>query len=141
MGYSTQFEGELKFTTELTATQLGKVNSFFGEDCRDHPEWVGAEGLYGVDLELLKDFSGLRWNGAEKTCGLVQVINMIVMNMREQWPNFGLKGKMLAQGDEVGDLWELVIGDDGLAYKRKVAINGSIIECPHCCSEFLYRGK
>jgi hypothetical protein len=39
MGYSTEFRVELKFTTDLTAKQLGKVKSFLGQDCREHAEW------------------------------------------------------------------------------------------------------
>lgn len=39
MGYSTEFKGELKFTTELTASQLAEVKKFLSEDCRSHSEW------------------------------------------------------------------------------------------------------
>lgn len=39
MGYTTEFKGELKFTTELSAKALAKVKSFFGKDCRQHNEW------------------------------------------------------------------------------------------------------
>ncbi len=142
MGYSTEFRGELKFTTELTATQLAKVNSFLGEDCRHQPDWIGTKGLDYVNLELLKDFSGLQWNGAEKTHGMVQMVNMIIMTMRTKWQlDFGLKGKMLAQGEEIGDLWELAINEAGFAFKRELQISGGSIKCPNCGDSFLYEGK
>ncbi len=66
MGYSTDFKGELKFNYELKASELNDVKKFFSEDCRDHDEWLNSTGLYYVDLEFTEDFSGIKWNGAEK---------------------------------------------------------------------------
>lgn len=118
MGYSTDFTGELKFVNELTASQLFKIESFLGEDRQDHPEWEMASGFYYVDLELADRFTGLKWNGAEKTYGLVDAVNMIITNMRKEFPDFSLKGEMLGQGEEADDRWKLIIGDDGMAYKK-----------------------
>jgi len=140
MGYSTDFKGELKFKTELSATQLGVVNSFCGEDCRDHKDWIGSDGLYYVDLELLNDFSGLKWNGAEKTYGMVDLVNMLIMNMRVQWPDFGFTGKLLAQGEDIDDRWELIISEDGMARRSEVAATGTKIKCPNCECDFYYEG-
>ncbi len=140
MGYSTEFEGELKFTSELTVSQLLRLNCFFNEDCRDHKDWLGSDGLYYVDLELIDDFSGLKWNGAEKTYEMVKIVNMVILNMREIWPEFGLKGAMLAQGDDVEDKWRLVIGDDGMAVAEDVPLSGVNVECPHCLGRFEYEG-
>jgi hypothetical protein len=136
MGYSTDFEGELKFTTELTAPALAKLNSMLGEDCRDHPE-LAAEDLNYIDLELNDDFSGIKWNGAEKTRGMVECVNLIIREMRKQYPNFGLQGAMLAQGEDIKDRWQLTIGPDGLAHKEAVKIAGTCVRCPHCDEEFL----
>ena len=91
MGYSTEFKGEIKFRNELTASQLSDVSAFLTEDCRDHPEW-GNTDLYYVDLELLKDFSGLQWNGAEKTYGMVGIVNRITDKMRKKWLTFEFEG-------------------------------------------------
>jgi hypothetical protein len=55
MGYSTDFKGELKFTNDPTVKQLGKLQEFLGQDCREHPEW-GATHMTYIDLELLDDF-------------------------------------------------------------------------------------
>ncbi len=134
MGYSTDFKGELKFTNELTIGQLAKVNSFLQEDCRDHPEW-GNKELYYVDLELLPDFSGLKWNGAEKTYGMVEIVNMIILNTRKEMPDFGLKGKFLAQGEDIDDRWELIF-ENGLAIKKELPQKVDKITCPHCEQHF-----
>jgi hypothetical protein len=140
MGYSTEFKGELKFTRELTATQLAKLMSFFGKDCRDHPEWMGGSDLTYVDLEFLGDFSGIRWNGAKKTYDMVAIVNMVTLNMQKEWPDFGLSGKMLAQGQEIDDRWELIINDKGFAEREDVALAGKEITCPHCEGKFIYEG-
>lgn len=140
MSYSTDFKGELKFKTELTATQLAKVKAFCGAECREHKDWLGSEGLTWVDLELLGDFSGLRWDGSEKTYDLAEKINMITANMQQDCPDFGFTGKMLAQGEDVDDRWELIIGVDGKAVRKDVVVTGTRIECPCCGDSFLYEG-
>ena len=113
MGYTTEFQGELEFTNELTATQLAEVKKFLGEDCREHPEW-DSDGMTWIDLEFTDDFSGLQWDGGEKTYDLVEKVNMIIRIMNEKHSNFGLKGELLAQGEEMGDIWKLKI-EGGIA--------------------------
>lgn len=133
MGYSTTFTGELRFTSEPTAKQLAALKAMFGEDCRDHPEW-GTTDLYYIDLEFTDDFTGLRWNGAEKTYDLDKLVNVVLHEMRKQWPDFGLTGALMAQGEDVDDRWALTIGDDELAHRTPVVVTGKIVRCP-CCGE------
>jgi hypothetical protein len=136
MGYSTDFTGELRFTKEATVGQLAELNRMFGEDCRDHPEWK-ADGLYYVDLELSEDFGGIKWNGAEKTYQLDKIVNVVIAQMRKTWPDFGLTGQMLAQGEDAADRWALVIGDDGFAEAKQIVITGKRVECPSCGKHFI----
>lgn len=135
MGYSTDFLGTLTFTKELTAGQLATIKAMCGEDCRDHPEWE-AEDLYYMDIELTDDFTGLKWNGAEKTYGLEEIVNVVIKEMRKVWPDFGLSGSLSAQGEDVEDRWSLTIGDDGMAHKVPVVLTGKIVTCPHCAGRF-----
>lgn len=135
MGYSTNFIGELRFTSEPTASQLAALKAMCGEDCREHPEW-NAPGLYYIDLELTDDFSGLRWNEAEKTYDLDKLVNVVLGEMRKKWPDFGLAGTLAAQGEDVEDRWALTIGEDGLAHKLPLAPTGKIVKCPHCGGRF-----
>lgn len=139
MGYSTKFSGELKFTVEPTASQLAALKSMCGEDCREHPEW-NATGIYYIDLELTDDFSGLRWNGAEKTYYLDKLVNVVICEMRKKWPDFGLSGALEAQGEDVEDRWALSIGEDGFAYKTPIALTGKVVTCPHCGDRFALEG-
>ena len=126
----------------MTAKDLATLNQFFGEDCRQHPEWKSDDEYTNyIDLELTKDFSGIQWNGAEKTYGMVNAVNIVIREMQKTKPNFKLKGKMLAQGEGIGDVWTLVIGEDGFAHEVKTPPAGEKVECPHCGKFFFYEPK
>lgn len=138
MGYNTKFKGVLGFEQELTAKQLATLNSMLDEDCREHPEWEDSKGLYYVDLELTKDFSGLKHSGAEKTYDLEKIVNVVTKQMRRQWPEFALRGELLAQGEDIEDRWRLVIDNNGWAVRIDCRLNGKKIKCPHCDGEFFH---
>ncbi|KAF1006746.1 MAG: hypothetical protein GAK28_02422 [Luteibacter sp.] len=137
MGYNTRFNGTLTFTSEPSAAQLAKLNTFLGEDCREHPEWnAGGKASY-IDLVIARDFSGLEWDtGTEKTYGLEESVNVIVREMRKEWPSFGLAGTLIAQGEDFDDRWALVMGEDGFASRQPIAIAGNVVQCPHCKQKF-----
>lgn len=139
MGYNTEFEGELKFTHDLSAKELKVLEKMLGEDCRNHPEWAdsGANGLYYVDLVVTDDAEGLRWDDStEKTYDLDRIVNMLIREMRKTYPTFGLVGELQAQGEEAKDRWVLFIGDDGFAHRRTIPVADDEIECPECGHSF-----
>lgn len=140
MGYTTQFEGKLRFAVPPSVEQLAALNALLGEDAREHPEWE-ADRLSYIDLDLTNDFSGLKWSGAEKSCDMDKQVNVVITQMRKRWPEFGLTGALAAQGEDVTDRWALEIGADGLACKRKIAMTGDVVECPHCERKFVLAGK
>jgi len=133
MGYHTEFRGVLHFTTKLTAPQRSAIQQILGEDCRNHPEW-GATDLTRIDLVLLLPWNGngLSWDGSECTTDMPEKVNVVITEMRKQYPEFGLSGVMMAQGSNVGDIWELYIAEDGFARKRELMITREDIACPHC---------
>lgn len=134
MGYNTSFKGELKFVHELSLPQSVKLKSLLGEDCRDHPEWNRVDLTY-IDLELNNDLTGIKWDGAEKTYGLAEKVNVVIDEMQKVFPEFGLTGAMLAQGEEAGDVWILKI-ENGRAIKTEIKVDVEKITCPHCHKEF-----
>jgi hypothetical protein len=135
MGYTTTFKGELKFTKELTGKQLAKVKSFFGEDCREHPEWGIADGGY-IDLEFNDDLTGIQWDSAtEKNRGMLDHINLIIREMKKDIPGFGLDGIMMAQGEDAEDRWSISIVK-GLAVRTDIVIKGQKVKCPDCGHSF-----
>ncbi len=138
MGYNTRFSGQLDFVEPLSAEQTLALSKLLGEDCRDHPEWEAD--LYSIDLRVTADGSGLQWDGSEKTYEMEKLVNVVLRQMRLEFPSFGLTGTLLAQGEEVSDRWALVIGEDGWAHKREVAAVGRTVICPHCGEHFSLEG-
>ena len=135
MGYTTKFTGELLFTTTLNPIQLKKVESFFGEDCRDHKEW-GGSGTY-IDLVFNKDFTGLKWDSStEKNNGMVSHVNVIIREMQKIMPEFGLTGYLSAQGESFNDKWLCKI-ENGIAIEKSIEIKGQEVSCPHCGENFI----
>jgi len=137
MGYNTDFSGELKFKEDITIGQLAKVKTFLGEDVRDHKEWSQDGSPTYIELEISEDFSCLKWNGSEKTYNMVECVNIIIDNMRLEFPDFGLTGGFLANGEEAGDVWRLKFDDDGRAIEEEVVQEGDKIECPYCGEHFV----
>jgi hypothetical protein len=136
MGYTTDFQGELKFASELTVSDLRRLNEILGEDIRKHPEWeLDDEDFYYVDFELLKDYSGLKHSGAEKSYNAQDQVNAIITLMKLAKPDFGLEGALSAQGEEIGDVWTLQIVD-GKAVKIDAPKLTDIYECPCCGRTF-----
>lgn len=137
MGYNTRFSGTLKFSTPVTVQMLAKLNTMLGEDAG---KIAGSSDRdYGyIHLVVSKDFSGIEWDsGTEKTYYLEKSVNVVITEMRKEWPEFGLTGQLMAQGEDMEDRWALVIEDDGLAHKRKVAITGQRVKCPDCGHKFI----
>ena len=139
MGYSTTYEGELKFRRELTASELAHLNKFLGADVRDLGD-DDASSRYGgywyhIDLELLDDFSGLRWDNSEKTGDMSSIVNYLIDKMRETVPDFALTGTMRATGQDFDDRWVLE-WQNGKAVHSDMVLTGRVIECPHCEEKF-----
>jgi hypothetical protein len=134
MGYTTQFKGELLFVGEVSQKELALINSFFGEDLRDHKEW-SAEGTY-IDLKFNPSMTGIQWDDeTEKNYGMVSHINLIISEVRKINPEFALSGIMSAQGEDMDDTWKIII-QDGIAVKKEIPADGEMVTCPHCGEEF-----
>lgn len=132
MGYDTQFEGNLAFESELTGSQLARLNMVLGIDVREHPEFrLKPGGSYYINLELNEDFSGISWDNSEKTYDMPGQVNAVIEWMRQTMPGFGLKGELIAQGEDTKDRWILRIRN-GTAIQEDIKIEGSIYRCPHC---------
>lgn len=139
MGYSTEFRGELKFDKELSGSQIAELDKYLGEDVRDLKdidEYEGDDDFTFIDLELTKDYSGIQWNNSEKSYDMEGQINFITFIIRRKYPDFKLTGKMLAQGEEIEDRYEIVM-KDGVAVRKNIIIKGERITCPHCEEEFI----
>lgn len=120
MGYTTKFKGELRFKKQLTVQQLAALSNILGEDSRDHPEW-NERNFIDIDLELTKDYTALQWNGAEKSYNMQGQINLIIRLMQQDDNDFGLEGALLAQGEEIGDVYKIAI-ENNIAVVHEIKI-------------------
>jgi hypothetical protein len=141
MGYNTIFRGELKFINPITVPQIAELNKILGEDLPNYLERQEYEFNY-IDLVFTESFDGLRWNDAtEKTYGLENAVNFLIMHMRKQWPDFGLSGKLDAQGESPDDRWVLTIMENGAASKVPIEKVGTKVICPKCRCSFTVETK
>lgn len=144
MGYSTSFSGKLLFTSEVTGPQLARLSKILGEDRRDHPSWPHLDDdnhWAHVDLMVSEDYGGLEWDGSEKTYGMISIVNTVLAVMQKEFPDFGLVGRMDAQGEEIGDVWAVDVPNGGIARKIEYKLEGRQIDCPRCGESFVLDGE
>ena len=134
MGYTTEFKGELKFKKELTGAQMKHLGKYLGKDRRKLGwEGMAAHEKYGswchIDLEFNDDYTGLRWDGSEKTYEMCRIIEFLTDRMREKWPEFELTGELFAQGEDSDDMWRLRM-EDGVAKQYPLTLD-EILSLPY----------
>lgn len=135
MGYNTQFSGTLLFPPEMTIREVLRVQRFLGEDCREHPEWGDTE-LTWIDLSLTGDASGLEWNGGEKSYNMEEKIELIINNMRKDFPDFYLNGILAAQGEEIDDRYKIIVNANGVFKATLLSETEGMITCPERLHKF-----
>jgi hypothetical protein len=121
MGYSTDFDGELRFNQELKPEQLAYMESLFWESTRDREEWDRFTDKYGgyIQFELTRCRTGIKWDGSEKFYDAVGAVNVLTYEMRKISPGFRFVGQMLAQGEDIKDRWILALDNKGIAYRAE----------------------
>lgn len=145
MGYTTEFQGALKFTKELSASQISYLSKILGVDFRDIKELMNltpkkdgeiSDLTYAIDLKFTADFAGLKWDGTEKSYEMDKQVEFVIAYMTKKYPDFGLQGFMNAQGEEVDDRWRLNVENNKVTV-IKTPPKGKKIQCPHC-GEYFY---
>jgi hypothetical protein len=113
MGYTTTFDGELKFNRDLTEPEIKKINEIFEFDPRagNHSQNSPYEFDY-IDLELNESKTAIRWNGMEKSYGMIEQIEYLIKEVTKFSPDLVLNGTMSAEGEDEEDRWELIVEDN-----------------------------
>ena len=127
MGYTTQFEGVLRFTEIPSFGSLQKLKTMLGESVPNHSY---------CQFELTTDLLGIEWDGGEKFYDATEAAQWLIDEMRKEFPNFGLKGELFAQGEEWGDVWILRCNGD-TCERVKIELKGTKVKCPQCRHEFI----
>ena len=103
--------GKLYFTTDMTDQMFDKLNEYLGEDCRVHNDWDSGKMTW-IDLQITEDYKGLEFSYCEKSYDMRNKIQFVINEMRKYCEDFGLKGIMLAQGEDMMDRYNIIVNND-----------------------------
>lgn len=131
MGYSTDYTGVLLFNQIITGPMLARLGKILGEDMREHPEVKVVGDFCHLDLEVVCDYSGLKWNGAEKSYAMDDQIKTVINHMQEEYPDFMVYGTLACQGEEASDRYDLSV-EGGEITRQEYTVTPTQGECPHC---------
>lgn len=111
MGYTTEFEGQVTITPPLTADEVARLNEFteerHGGNFDPHP---GMPSLY-CQWESTPDGTAIRWDGGEKFYASEEWMRYLITEIFAPADHV-LNGTITAQGEEPGDVWQLVVEDN-----------------------------
>jgi hypothetical protein len=131
MGYTTEFQGEIKITPELTASQIIFIESMHGDMREWNPEDATRLDFTWFDWELNEARDGLHWDGTEKFYDADEKMKYLIDRCVEKYPQLKFNGVIQAQGEDFDDRWQLIVKNNKVS-RKEVKITGDIIECPNC---------
>ena len=102
MGYNISYKGTFRFKEELTDFQIEKLEELL--DSRLDSVWS--------PLWFNKNRTGLEYSGAEKATGMDIFVKALIREMKKDFPNFGLEGRIYGQGESFGHLFYIEIKDN-----------------------------
>lgn len=109
MGYNTSFEGVINIAPPLTANEVEELNMFFDarHDDRNTPS---------IWCDLVAYESLIKWNGSEKTYALDEWIRYVINHFIGK--DHTCNGKMIAHGEDYGDIWQIVVIDNEVSTRK-----------------------
>jgi len=117
MGYSTNFNGKLILSKELTISAMEKFNAFceerHGGDTETYP------GMPGFWCDWVTDGKTIYWNGSEKSYAMDKWLEILIQKFLAP-KKITVSGKMLAQGEEPGDTWLLIAENNNVRTEKLV---------------------
>jgi len=135
MGYTTDFDGSVKFDRVLTVTELRDL-----EELADYLTQDDAYSKYNKEhpdsynqWEPLKDGTGLCWNGGEKFYNYTEWLQWLIDNYLLP-RNIHASGIIRYQGEEIGDVGRLEVEGDKVTVVELDATG--VVECPSCGHKF-----
>lgn len=122
MGYTTTYAGQISITPPLPAETVTRYTAFYDDNPHvlSSPSSGSREKRGYCQWEIVEDGSKLVWDGGEKfydgPAWLKYVIDTFVKPAGST-----AAGALLAQGEEVGDVWYLIV-EDGRVYTQDVKL-------------------
>jgi hypothetical protein len=139
MGYSTDFEGVLKFNRELTHKEwleLKKLADYDSKDDGTYESYTETPDTIPdayLQWEPTEDGDGIQWNGAEKFYEYIHWLRWLIKHYMKP-RDLVLNGEIKWQGEEIGDVGILVCVDNKVTTK-KLTLEGVVV-CPNCNHKF-----
>jgi hypothetical protein len=135
MGYTTNFQGVIKITPELKASEIKFIQNMFGDMREWNPAMAKELDMTWLNFEFDKDFTGIGWDGAEKFYDADKCMEVLINETIKKYPHLSFNGILQAQGEDFDDKWQLIVKNNKVS-RKEVALKGKIIECPHCEEKF-----
>ena len=137
MGYNTNFEGYLLFNRKLTLEEIEVVLEVL--ESEDYIRSGTFPYISRLDLMMDREYTGIQWDGMEKTKYLPEKINHFIKVIKGQIADFSLTGTMLAQGEDLNDRWAIIMDKNGVAREVKIVLGkeDKPLCCPSCKTEIL----
>ncbi len=136
MGYTTNFQGTIKITPELKASEIKFIQGMFGDMREWNPKEAEQLDMTHFDFEFNEDFTGIGWNGAEKFYDADKCMKYVVDATIKKYPHLKFNGILQAQGEDFDDRWQLIVKDNKVS-RKEVVLKGKKIKCPHCEEDFI----
>lgn len=106
MGYTTDFEGRINLSRELTMSEAQAILDF-SETRHDPTQMPG----YNCDWEPTRDGYGIQWNGIEKFYD-ADAWMQVVLDRFITPLGIAANGVINAQGEDPSDVWRLKVTDN-----------------------------
>lgn len=117
MGYTTDFNGALKFSRTLTVKEKKVLDDFNEERHGGNTEpFAGFPGFW-CQWRPTDDGEYLEWDGGEKFYDYVAWLNYLIANFVEPW-GLTLNGSIEWQGEESDDLGRIDVNNNVVTTKQ-----------------------
>lgn len=109
MGYTTEFSGAMNITPPLEPHMVEEVNNFCEQRHGGNTQPFDGMPGFWCDWEVSEDGSKIYWSGKEKSYSMDEWLSLLI---RRFMHGRKVNGRMLAQGESVGDVWLLECHDN-----------------------------
>lgn len=117
MGYTTEFNGQVKVHPPLTDSKISAIKEFSDTRHCDPANYNqpgdGKPGLW-CDWIAAKDGSAIIWGGGEKFYYAEDWMRYIIENFLQ---GHKVDGEIIATGEEPDDNWKLIV-DNGIVSRK-----------------------
>lgn len=110
MGYNTDYSRKIRINPPLDEDIISDMEIFADQDHRDE-RYAKVFGGVWCNFVATKDGTAIKWNGNEKTYNGPEWIQVLIEKFVKPAGSVA-NGKLLAQGEEPGDVWWLIVKDN-----------------------------